>query len=93
MVDVITDLYYEDARLAETLVEANNCQMVGLVRASEYEEDHHLYYVIAISKDGTYVSWCMNTSTKCLNHGHYGYETHLACLKDVLNNRVTTVIN
>lgn len=87
-VDVIADLSKYAVYTAECLVEENGCKLKGIVRASEHAEDKHLYYVICEDMEGQYVSWLLNVSRKTLNHGHYGFGTHLACLKDVLSNRV-----
>lgn len=92
MVDVIRDVSEEAESIALDLVEANNYDLVGICRASEWPSDDYLYYVIGRSKrSGSYTSWLMNTSTEVLNIGKYGFRTHVECLLDVLQQRITYI--
>lgn len=51
-------------------------------RASNHPEDNYLYMVIARKIDGTYSCWTSyNTTTHCLNYGHYGYSSIEECRK------------
>ena len=63
-------------------------KMLHIFKGSEHEEDFHLYYVIGKKENGTYASWSYNVSTGSFNHGHYDFDSHIECVKDVINNRI-----
>ena len=54
-------------------LENNNLgELVDVLRASEWPDDHYLYMVIAKTKT-SYSCWtAWNEFTKSLNYGHYG---------------------
>lgn len=64
-------------------------RLLHVFRKSEYPADSYLYVVVGQKKDGTYASWVYNVSTGSFNLGHYDFTSHIECIKDVINNRIT----
>lgn len=88
MVDIFDEIPSKATSLASDLASANGYQMVGIVKASEYENDYNLYYVIVKSKRGRFASFLMDSSLCTFQLGKYDFETHAECMLDILKSRV-----
>lgn len=54
--------------------------VLKIKKKSYHPDDSHLYMVAAEKQDGTYAVWtCWNSSTRSLNHGHYGLRSEADC--------------
>lgn len=63
-------------------------KILHIFRGSEHPSDIHLYYVVGQKESGMYASWLYNVSTGTFNNGHYDFDSHIECIKDVINNRI-----
>lgn len=64
-------------------------EYVTAYRASEYEADNYLFYVVGVNyKAGKSANWLYNMQIETISVGHYDFPTVIDAIKDVINERI-----
>ena len=64
-------------------------EYVTAYRASEYEADNYLFYVVGANyRVGKSANWLFNMQIGTISVGHYDFPTVIDAIKDVINERI-----